>query len=50
MVLKLLKIAQGGLGFDTVDDQGEADYSRMSAAVQEELKAIFPSRILKSFG
>ena len=40
------KGAQGGLGFDTVDDQGEADYSRMSAAVQEELKQYFRPEFL----
>ena len=40
------KGAAGGLGFDTVDDEGEADYSRMSAAVQEELKQYFRPEFL----
>ena len=40
------KGAAGGLGFDTVDDEGEADYNRMSAAVQEELKQYFRPEFL----
>merc|ERR1711965_453600 len=40
------KGAAGGLGFDTLDDEGEADYNRMSAAVQEELKQYFRPEFL----